>query len=75
MEAELYPQLRCLREQKNLTQRDLALVLNCTQACYCHYEKGKRSIPASTLAALASYYGVSVDYLMDRTNVTTPYPK
>lgn len=71
----MYPRIRALREDNDLTQKDIADLLHCTQVCYSHYENGKRDIPTAVLDALASYYGVSIDYLMGRTNVKTPYPK
>ena len=71
----MYERIRDLREDHDQTQRDLAEFLHCTQVCYCHYENGKRNIPTGILENLADYYGVSVDYLMGRTNVKTPYPK
>ena len=71
----MYQRIRDLREDKDLKQEDLAKLLNCTQACYSNYENGKRDVPAEILEALASFYCVSVDYLMGRTNVKTPYPK
>ena len=67
--------IRGLREDKDLKQEDIAKVLNCTQACYSHYESGKRDIPTDVLQKLADFYGVSVDYLLERTNNKTPYPK
>ena len=71
----MYQRIRDLREDKDLKQEDLSKLLNCTQACYSNYENGKRDVPAEVLDALANFYGVSVDYLMGRTNVKTPYPK
>ena len=71
----MYQRIRDLREDGDLTQADLARVLNCTQACYSNYENGRREIPPAVLGALADHYGVSVDYLMGRTNIKTPYPK
>lgn len=67
--------IRGLREDKDLKQEDIAKMLNCTQACYSHYESGKRDIPTDVLQKLADFYGVSVDYLLGRTNNKTPYPK
>ena len=67
--------IRGLREDRDLKQEDLAKVLNCTQACYSHYESGKRDIPTEVLKKLADFYGVSTDYLLGRTNTKTPYPK
>ena len=71
----MYERIRDLREDNDQTQLDLAHVLNCTQVCYSNYENGKRNIPTTVLEILADHYGVSVDYLMGRTNVKTPYPK
>lgn len=71
----MYERIRNLREDRDLTQQQLATVLNCTQVCYSNYENGKRGIPAETLIMLADYYGVSVDYLLGRTCRKQPYPK
>ena len=71
----MYERIRGLREDRDLKQEDLAKLLNCTQACYSNYENGKRDIPVAVLHTLADYYGVSVDYLIGRTNVKEPYPK
>ena len=71
----MYLRIRNLRENENLTQRQIAAHLHCTQVCYSHYENGKRHIPTTVLEYLADYYAVSVDYLMGRTDVKTPYPK
>lgn len=71
----MYRRIRDLREDRDLKQEDLAKLLNCTQACYSNYENGKRDIPTETLRALADFYNVSIDFLLDRTNVKAPYPK
>ena len=70
----MYERIRNLREDKDLTQEDLAKILNCTQACYSHYESGKRDIAVAVLVKLADFYGVSVDYLLGRTKQRKPYP-
>ena len=72
---QMYRRIRDLREDRDLKQEDLAKLLNCTQACYSNYENGKRDIPTETLRALADFYNVSIDFLLDRTNVKAPYPK
>lgn len=69
----IYERIRDMREDRDLTQNDIARMLHCTQVCYSNYETGKRDIPAEVLGKLADYYGVSVDYLMGRTNVKKPY--
>lgn len=71
----MYPRIRDLREDSDLHQEDLARLLNCTQACYSNYETGKRDVPSDAWMVLADFYNVSVDYLMGRTNIKTPYPK
>ena len=71
----MYRRIRDLREDRDLKQSDLAALLNCTQACYSNYENGKRDIPSEVLRTLAAFYNVSVDYLLEVTNVKEPYPK
>ena len=66
--------LRDLREDKDLKQRDLARVLQIHQTTYSDYELDRLNVPVSALHILADYYHVSVDYLLGRTNVKTPYP-
>ena len=67
--------IRSLREDRDLLQKDLAAYLQCTQVCYSNYETGKRDIPTDVLKALALYYNTSVDYLLNLTDETRPYPK
>ena len=67
--------LRDLREDKDLKQRDLAQVLQVHQTTYSDYELEKLNVPIAALHSLADFYGVSVDYLLGRTNVKTPYDK
>ena len=71
----MYQRIRDLREDRDLKQDDLAKMLNCTQACYSNYENGRRDIPTEVLSSLADFYGVSVDYLLGRTDTKIPYPK
>ncbi len=71
----MYQRIRALREDNDLKQEDLARYLNCTQACYSNYENGRRDIPTEVLQALATYYKVSTDYLLGRTNIKKPYSK
>ena len=71
----MYRRIRDLREDRDLTQKELAELLHCSQVCYSHYETGKRDISPEILETLADFYGVSVDYLLGRTSVKTPYPK
>ena len=70
----VYRRIRDLSEDSDLKQKVLAEYLNCSQVCYSQYELGKRDIPTEVLIKLADYYGTSIDYLLGRTDVTTPYP-
>lgn len=67
--------LKEIRKDKDLTQEDIAKVLNIKQEQYSRYESGKRDIPVYYLIKLAEYYAVSVDYLLTLTDNRKPYPK
>ena len=63
-----FKNLRGIREDRDLRQKDIAEVLNVSQNTYSQYETGVISLTAEVLLKLAAYYNVSVDYLLDRTN-------
>lgn len=67
--------LKDLREDADLTQTQVASLLNISQVAYSYYEIGKRSIPLELLCKLADYYNTSIDYILYRTNILTPYKK
>ncbi len=67
--------LRDLREDRDLNQKALAELLCIHQTTYSDYERGSLNIPIAALHILAEFYNVSIDYLLCRTNVKTPYPK
>ncbi|BAK95646.1 helix-turn-helix domain-containing protein [Tetragenococcus halophilus] len=62
-----YKNIRSIREDNDVTQRQVAELLNVSQNTYSQYETGKIEWTASTLIKLADYFDVSVDYLLDRT--------
>jgi len=62
-----FKKIRDLREDNDLTQDALALLLNVKQTTYSKYELGKINIPIEVFIKLADFYNVSVDYLLDRT--------
>lgn len=66
--------LRDLREDNDLSQAQLAEILNVHQTTYSDYELGNLNIPIPMLKQLAAFYHTSVDYLLDMTNEKTPYP-
>ena len=63
-----FKNLRAIREDKDIRQKEIAKVLNVSQNTYSQYETGVISLTAEILIKLADYYGVSIDYLLDRTN-------
>ncbi len=67
--------LRDIREDQDLTQRQIAEYLMCDQSLYSKYEREEREIPLRLLTMLARYYHVSLDYLAGLTNEKTPYPR
>ena len=67
--------IRDFREDADLTHMKVADYLRCDQSLYSKYEREERAIPVELLDKLADFYGVSVDYLLGRTDVTKPYPK
>lgn len=67
--------IRNLREDNDLTQKQLSMVLEISQVAYSYYELNKRNIPLELLSRLADFYNTSVDYLMYRTDEMSPYPK
>ena len=64
----MYRRIRELREDADLTQMEMARVLNCSQQVYSNYELGKRDIPTAVLIALAQYHKTTTDYILGLTN-------
>ena len=65
----IFPNIRNLREDRDLKQKDLANVLHVSQNTYSQYETGVIELTAEKLILLADFYHVSVDYLLGRTNI------
>lgn len=60
--------IRDLREDADLTQKQIAEILLCDQSLYSKYERGERVLPLDLAVKLADYYQVSLDYLVGRSN-------
>lgn len=56
--------LRDLREDKDLTQTQVAKILNTTQQVYSRYENGINELPLHHLIALSKFYKKSTDYIL-----------
>ena len=75
MYMEKFQRIRDLREDKDLTQREVGEAINVPQRTYAYYESGERMVPPQVLVALAQFYNVSVDYLLGLTDKKEPYPR
>ena len=64
----MFKRIRELREDHDLTQKQLSKELNCSQQVYSNYELGQRDIPTYILIKLSSFYNVSTDYILEITN-------
>ncbi len=64
----MYTRLRDLREDRDLTQKQLAEILGMSQTGYSKYETGENDIPTHILIKLADFYHTSTDYILGRTN-------
>lgn len=63
-----FKNLRNIREDRDIRQKEVAAVLNVSQNTYSQYETGVISLTAEILIKLSDFYGVSIDYLLDRTD-------
>lgn len=68
-----YPRLKDLREDRDLSQQQIADYLGMKQPQYSRYERGLRDIPTDILIRLAKYYNTSCDYILGLTNHSKPY--
>ena len=60
--------IKDIREDNDLTQKQISSMFFCDQSLYSKYERGEREIPLSLIIKLADFYKVSVDYLVGRTS-------
>lgn len=67
--------IRDLREDADLTQKEIADYLLCDQSLYSKYEREERVLPLELAIKLARYYNTSADYLVGLTDRKIPYPK
>lgn len=67
--------LKDFREDKDISPKKMAEILNVAQTTYSDYELGKINIPLNTLKKLALFFDTSIDYLLELTDVSKPYPR
>lgn len=71
----MYHRIRDLREDKDMTQTQMAKLLSCSQRVYSNYERGEVDIPTHILIRLAQIHETSVDYLLELTDDPSPYQR
>ncbi len=69
----MYKRIKDLREDRDLSQKEIAKILNMSQTGYSKYEVGTNDIPTKILIKLAQFYNTSVDYLLGLTDNKKPY--
>lgn len=67
--------IRILREDRDLTQTDVATILHTSQTVYSRYERDERSLPIEILYELCKFYDVTADYILGFTDEKKPLPK
>ena len=67
--------IKNLREDYDLTQKEISAFLHISQVAYSYYELDRRSIPLELLCKLADYYNTSIDYIACRTDIREPYKR
>ncbi len=70
----MYKRIRDLREDRDMTQTQVAKLLGMSQTGYSKYETGENDLPTSVLKKLAKIYNTSIDYLLDETDEIKRYP-
>jgi len=71
----MWERIRNLREDKDLSQKEMAIKLNVAQTTYSDYEHGKINIPNQILINLALFHNTSIDYLLGLTDDPMPYER
>jgi len=68
----MYKRIRDLREDYDMSQTQIAKILDMSQTGYSKYETGENDIPTHILIKLAKFYNVSVDYILELTDNPQP---
>ena len=70
-----YGRIRDIRNDRGLTQKQIAKILHVSQNTYSQYEIGTSRFPLDVVVKLAEFYDVSMDYLVGLTDDPAPYPR
>lgn len=71
----MFHNLKAIREDNDIKQKEVAKYLNVCQNTFSQYENGVITISADILIKLSEFYGTSVDYLLDLTDIKEPYER
>ena len=71
----IYKRIKDLREDNDFTQQYTSDMLHISRSAYSAYENGANAIPIEVLIKLSYFYDTSVDFLLEQTDVKTPYPR
>lgn len=71
----MYERIRNMRDDRDMTQAQMAEYLSIHQTTYSDYELGHLNIPVSVLSKIADLFETSIDYLVNRTDEKRPYPR
>lgn len=71
----MFVRIRNLREDNDMTQKQVAEYLFCDQSLYSKYERGLRDVPVSIIIKLAKLYNTSTDFILGLTDKKQPYKK
>ncbi|MEE1066561.1 MAG: helix-turn-helix transcriptional regulator [Acutalibacteraceae bacterium] len=69
----MYRRIRELREDRDMTQKQIASILLCSQRVYSNYERGDLDIPTEILIKLSRIHNVSIDYILEQTDIPNRY--
>ena len=71
----IYRRIKNLREDRDLTQQEIAKILNISRSAYSAYVNGTNAFPIEVLKGLAYLYNTSIDYLLEMTDNPAPYER
>ncbi|MBR4362517.1 MAG: helix-turn-helix transcriptional regulator [Ruminococcus sp.] len=71
----MFVRIRNLREDNDMTQKQVAEYLFCDQSLYSKYERGLRDVPVNIIIKLAKLYNTSTDFILGLTDEKKPYKK
>lgn len=69
----MFKRVRDLREDRDLTQTQIAKIIGMSQTGYSKYETGENDLPTAVLIKLARYYNTSIDYILGETDNPNRY--